>query len=758
GYVWIIFGALADFDGRRLAGNRWIAAANRVRHHEATVLRLKVHAGLFPVMKRQGSHWTLTLTSARGGPGKLIVPVSQPFHKDGPRVFIPAKESARQVLVYDPEVGDELYAVPMLGSGAGVPIRHGFVEFQLLASAQGLAIRSNIDDLAIRPVRHGVVVTSGNGLALSTLDATSEQAERTYAASMKRPITKLYRWRGGRGATPGQIEKRRKALLEKLAQAPKGGRNRARWELAKFYMSQNLTSAAGGVLRLIEETDPGAPKDPQFRTLRGLAYLSKERLYEAETDLFHLSLRLYPDVALWRGSVLTRRGKYDEANRQFALGAAIIQEIPEEYRRELYRDWALAAAMTDDKAGLHSVSQDWRKIESGSRITGHLEYLGGDIAQREKNYEAAEKHFRKAIAADYRPHAAKARLALVKTELEQEKIDHEQAIQRFGKLRFAWRGDDLELDLVNRVVEIELANGNYQKALGRLREAVSYFPENATTQEMAQRMNRTFVDLFLNGKADELPPISALALYFEFKELTPLGRQGDAMIQRLADRLADVDLLDRAAKLLEHQVTYRLRGAERIKVETRLAVIYLLNAEPNKALEILRRGKSQSLSEALLAQRRYLQARALAELDKIDEALALLAADDSGAAELLRADIYWRGHRWSRAAQATESLLGQRWQHADGLNSIEQSQVVQLAVSYYMAGDSKALAGIRRRYGQKMVDGPHAETFRVLTHKLDPARTKFRELAGEIARVADLEAFMTSYRNKLKNGGLSALN
>ncbi len=758
GYVWAVFGRRSEIDSSRLAGNDWISGANQIRNDHATVLRLKVRAGLFPVMKRQGSRWNLTLTPARGGPKTLLLPVAQPFHKNGPRVFVPAKDSARQVRIYDPEVGDELFTIPMLDSSAGVPISHAYVEFQILSTAQGLVIRPEIEDLVIRAARHGVIATTKDGLFLSALDANSEQAESTYSASMKRPVMHLYRWRGGRENNPEKFDEFRKQLLLRLASAPKAGRNKARWELAKYYLGQGLISAAGGVLQLMEERDSSAAKDPGFRAVRGLVHLFQNRVDEAETDLFNVNLRLYPDVALWRGSVLSRKGKFDEANRQFALGAAVLPDLPKLFRSRLFEDWAVAAAAVDDKASLHSVAQKWRRLESKPRVTTTLEYLAGDIAWREKDYEKAEKHFRAAIAADYRPYAARARLALIIAEREQEKIDREEAINRFERLRFAWRGDGLELDLVNRTVDMELEKKDYAAALGHLREAVSYFPKNKTTDEMSQRMKRTFVDLFLNGKADELSPVSSLALYFEFKELTPLGKQGDAMIQRLADRLADVDLLDRAARLLEHQVRYRLRGAEKIKVQTRLAVIYLLDSMPEKALKILRKGKTQNLSESLLAQRRYLQARALAEMDKIDEALALLAADTSPAAELLRAGIYWRGQRWASAAATTENLLGQRWRADENLSSIEQSQVVQLAVSYYMAGDGESLKGLNQRYGDKMAKGPHAETFRVLTHKVDQSQTKFRDLAGQIARVADLEAFMASYRNTVKNAGLSAIN
>ena len=758
GYVWAVFGRRSEINSRLLTGNDWISSASQIRNDNATVLRFKVRAGLFPVVERRGSLWQLTLTPARGGPKTLISPVAQPFHKNGPRVFIPAKDSARQVRLFDPEVGDELFAVPMLDSGAGVPIRHSFVEFQLLATAQGLAIKAEIDDLLIRVARRGVIATTKSGLVLSALDGEAIQAESTYAASMKRPIMQLYNWRGGREDDPEAFEAYRQTLLSRLASAPDAGRNKARWELAKFYLAQGLSATASGILKLMAENDVRAAKDPQFRAVRGLVYLLQNRIQEAEIDLLHVGLRLYPDVALWRGSVLARRGKYNEANKQFSLGAKVLPDLPIEFRSRVFEDWAVAAAVIDDKSKLHSVAKKWRKMEDSARVTTILEFLAGDIALREKKYEKAEKHLKTAIETGYRPFAARARLALIDAQMEQEKIDQDEAIERYESLRFAWRGDLLELGLIDRAVGLELAKQDYASALGHLRDAVSYFPKNATTQAMAERMKETFVDLFLNGKADDLSPISALALYFEFKELTPLGKQGDAMIQRLADRLADVDLLGRAARLLEHQVRYRLRGAEKIKVQTRLAVIYLLDAKPEKALKILRKGKNEKLNDSLLAQRRYLQARALSELNKIDEALALLATDTSDPAKLLRAGIYWRGQRWASAAETTENVLGQRWRSEDNLNTVEQSQVVQLAVSYYMAGDGEALKSLNRRYGDKMAKGPHAETFRVLTHKVDQSQTKFRELAGQIARVADLEAFMASYRDKLKAGGLSALN
>src|SRR5438874_9635028 len=50
-------------------------------------------------------------------------------------------------------------------------------------------------------------------------------------------------------------------------------------------------------------------------------------------------------------------------------------------------------------------------------------------------------------------------------------------------------------------------------------------------------------------------------MFYEYPELTPIGRRGDEMIRRLADRLVAVDLLDQASELLQYQVDKRLEGA-----------------------------------------------------------------------------------------------------------------------------------------------------------------------------------------------------
>ena len=45
-------------------------------------------------------------------------------------------------------------------------------------------------------------------------------------------------------------------------------------------------------------------------------------------------------------------------------------------------------------------------------------------------------------------------------------------------------------------------------------------------------------------------------LFYEFKELNPIGEQGDDVIIAIAKRLVRLDLLENAADLLRHQINH----------------------------------------------------------------------------------------------------------------------------------------------------------------------------------------------------------
>ena len=70
-----------------------------------------------------------------------------------------------------------------------------------------------------------------------------------------------------------------------------------------------------------------------------------------------------------------------------------------------------------------------------------------------------------------------------------------------------------------------------------MRTALQVHPDSDRTRTIQDDAATAFNGLFLGGKGDAMPAIEALSLFYDFREMTPIGRKGDEMIRRLADRL-----------------------------------------------------------------------------------------------------------------------------------------------------------------------------------------------------------------------------
>jgi len=266
------------------------------------------------------------------------------------------------------------------------------------------------------------------------------------------------------------------------------------------------------------------------------------------------------------------------------------------------------------------------------------------------------------------------------------------------------------------------------------------------TRKIQDEAATTFESLFLGGKGDALPPVEALGLFYDFRELTPIGRRGDEMIRRLSDRLVGVDLLDQAAELLQHQVDHRLQGAARAQVATRLTVVYLLNRKPDRALATLQATRVADLSNDLRDQRLLLEARAISNLGRHDAALELIANINSHEAVRLRSDVLWAARHWREAGEQIELLYADRWRQFPPLNDGERSDILRAAIGYALGEESIGLARLREKYQAKFADGPDRRAFDVVTAPIGTNGVEFQDVAKKIASVDTLDTFLRDLR------------
>jgi tetratricopeptide (TPR) repeat protein len=309
--------------------------------------------------------------------------------------------------------------------------------------------------------------------------------------------------------------------------------------------------------------------------------------------------------------------------------------------------------------------------------------------------------------------SAPALLHASQIELQKGRITPTQAANTYGILRFRWRGDSTELETVRALGNLYLTQGRYREGLEALRSAGMRLPDLPEAVLLQNDLYGAFRALFLEGQANGLQPIQALALFYDFKDMTPIGAEGDQMVRNLVRRLVDVDLLDQAAELLKYQVDNRLDGVPKAQVATDLATIYLMARKPEQALQAINESRSTLLPNALNAERRIVTARAMLSLGRLDAADELVETDKSREAAEIRAEIAWKGKQWPRAGALYEASLGDRWKSPAILAADEEGKLLRAGVAYSLADDNAGLKRLGDRYRGYIEASRNPEALRV---------------------------------------------
>jgi hypothetical protein len=210
------------------------------------------------------------------------------------------------------------------------------------------------------------------------------------------------------------------------------------------------------------------------------------------------------------------------------------------------------------------------------------------------------------------------------------------------------------------------------------------------------------------------------------------------MVRKLVKRLVDVDLLPQAAELLKYQADNRLDGVPRAQVATDLAMIYVMDRKPEKALEAINASRTTVLPTALNLERRLIEARAWMTVGKFDTALEIIEKDTSKDAGDLRAEIVWKQRDWAAAGPLFEKGLGERYKTATPLSADEEGRLIRAGVAYSLAGDEASLARLQSRYQGFYEKANNPEALRIALTGLPSGRLS----VGDFSRVsADNEAF-----------------
>lgn len=766
--VWILFNKPVQVSGLQQLVNdsgNWLRHAEQLGGEDHTVLRLVTRKPVTPIAKKvpQEYGWNIQMSNQQTPPETVIKPTINTESQE-PFLFFELAQADGPYDVIDPQVGDTLRITPLFASSTGIWPGRALVDVTLLPTAQGIALIPQADAVAVTRLRNGLRVSAPDGLFLSPDAGMALPAAQGSAApdtirgseAFKPTLFPYREWLAADGTADDYMEMKAYLLYE-VSTAPSPLRqNQWRKRLAELYLAEKLYSEALSVLERIRETDPVFFQNEKLAAYEGMAYLMLTRHAEAARSFNDPTLDNEPEAPLLRSAAnAAQGGGPDEVAMPYLeLNDAYIRQYPPDFRQRLAIIAANQAIRMEDYIAPMKVFASLEDDDMDEDIKPYITFLKGSIAS-EVGREDDAKRFWQELAdnpAD-RQFRARAAYALTLLQLREGEITPQEAAETLDRLRIVWRGDDLEQNLLTVLGQLYVNLGDYWRGMKAWEELLQYFPNTPAALNAYQRLSETFVNLFMDNAANELTPLEALALYNEFQELTPLGPEGDRMLRKLVDRLVAVDLLDEAASRLENQIEYRLQGEEKSVVGARLALIYLLNREPAKALRTLQSTREENVPASLSLERNRLAAQALLEYERPERALEMIEGDYSTEGEAVRLQAYWELEDWANVVDIVELMFRNRPDRAAPFDEMEGQHLLQLAMAYIFLGEYDQLDYLRTSYSPLMEDHPLEDEFLFLTQErtaIDPE--DFQQVNQTIT---GLKTFMDNFRAEVEEKGLS---
>ena len=742
--VWMMFDTVAGI-APPTHSNELDALASEfavVAAGDTQLVRVELSQDRLATLGSEGMAWVLSL-------GDIMLTPTEPIElsrrRDVEGDFEVTADIARPGRVHDfrdPNVGDILKVVTAYPPARGVTRTLDYVEFSALRSVHGLVIKPETSEIDIALENELAVISTLGGLTVSALDGP-----RTLGTGITESMRGAFiDFASLETKDHGLFVQQTEDLMASAAEGEGAQRDRARLDLAHYYLANQFAHEALGVIRVLEADLTNQDLTRKLRLAEAIAETLAHRPKDALGILNTPSMGQEVDALLWR--TIARVDDYDFKGARADASAAmpVINSYPAWIRHRFLLAAVRAAVETGDADMAEGLlaGMDFANLSLEETSLYHL--LSGRVDELRGRLDEAIDTYGQVIAADIRPTRAEAVYRTLMLLDQAGKLNLQKGAETLSAEALLWRGNPLEADMQALLADIYFRNGDYRQGFEAVRQAVATYPESPPINALRDQAQVVFAQLFLDGVADSLGPVEALALYYDFRALTPPGARGDEMIRNLARRLVRVDLLAQASELLEYQLENRLTGVARTQIATDLAVIYLADRKPQDALRVLNATRRPDIPESLARQRRILEARAMIDGGRDQLALDLIRDMDGRDVELMRIDANWRAKRYVQASEMLEALYAEQADNG-AMSQPARMGVIKAAVGFAMAGDTFGLARLRSKFGDVLVTSPEWAMFDLVTGNADITSLEFKTVASQVANVEGINAFLASYRD-----------
>ena len=754
--AWLVFDSVdpIDIEPIRREGGSIIADIKQIPLAKGHAIRVRLNRPQLASLRNgdeagAGRSWVVMFADSVQTPAQPLVALRNIADPANATVTVPFSNPGLLHRLVDPDAGDALVVVTAPPPARGFVKHQDFVEFSLLESAHGVVIAPNSDEIVVDVASDKITLSRPGGLTLSSANAAAQRASAVVS-----PILDVNEWRKSQQQAFGE---RLDMLVNAAAQATGNQRTAAHIELARFYLSRGMYPEAKGTLDLVlEDAKPGQ----DFREALMAHAIASTLMGRPELGLKDLAnpvIGANSDTQLWKALGFARQEKWTEAREKFKNVEAAVASLPVELQRIAVSQAMRASLEAKDFSGAAARGSELDLLEIPPEMKSSVLVMQGRLDEALGRETDALSKYGEVIASSDRPAASEAKLLAIALRQKREEISQDEALHQLETLAVTWRGDAIEIRTLQLLARIYCGLGRYNEALGTARIVTDLQSNSEVSRQIQDEAAALFSQIFLGQKGDDLPLIDALAMFYEYRELTPIGRRGDEMIRRLADRLVAVDLLDQASQLLQYQVDHRLEGAARAQVASRLAMVYLMNRKPDRAIAALRSTRIADLAGELRQQRLLLEARAQSDVGRRDLALDIIANVGGREAIRLRSDIYWAARRWREASEQIELYYADRWRDFNPLNPEEKGDVIRAVLGYALAEDSLGLARFREKYAPLMSDEKDQALMETASKPASNNSADFAQIAKMAASVDTLDGFLRDMKSRFPDNSAKAI-
>jgi tetratricopeptide (TPR) repeat protein len=659
---------------------------------DATVVEFPLSDGGQLGLQHSPDGWRIAVTSASSAPHPISISERQE------RLEFAADEPGRAVTIIDPRSGDMLLVGTQRKPGQAVTVGYDTPQFVLLPTWQGVVIEPLSDRLTMETTPHGFAL-GGTGIALATSTIGGNDA----AAGQAAHLTRRFEF----PAMPvAALAERMRQQIVAAADAPPLARGPRQRAVAQTMIALGMGEEAAAVLHVAASENPTEAEIPDHKALAAIAALIAGRPEQAD-EINDPALAGTDEMTLWRA---VRRAELRSSMPEAAAGFAATWPLILTYGPALRDRLLPLAAETMIAAGEAAAAESLLAARPDDPV---LTLARGMLAQANGETDAALQLYDALTVGKDRLVRIRAARRAVELRLSTGRINTGQAADALDALLFAWRGDQRELDLRERLAELRAEQGRWADAINLLRTSIDEFPDQ---QDAIQaKMKTVFAGFLADPRAKAMSPLDFVSLVDANTDLLPSGPAGEDLQSRLADRLLALDLPDQAERLLDKLTHTAPSGVARAGFGARLATLRLRQGDAAGALAALSASATADLPAGLSESRTLTMAEAEARSGDVAGAVSALSAMGTAAADEARASILERAQDWPGAETALKDYVAKAVPASGTLDDTQRRTLLRLATAAARVGDDGVLGTLRTQDLPRMGSGPLLNMFQLLT-------------------------------------------